>query len=308
MAVVFPGTNFKDNGAPYTVDNNVKLIQEQLNSLEFIPILYVDGKYGPLTSRNIKSFQTLHGLEVDGIVGEITWNKLFEQVIVPAKTVQDTITEKGNLPTKKIEKFIGKSKVGDSVLEHQQGLNAYLDLNKVSQASEKSTEFHSYIINLATNTWIPLPVVPESASEGVSAMWNDVQIPGRSANYRSYKGTSNRSLNFSIKLHMDLLKELSTENMDLTTICDYMKSLVYPEYSQNAILPPVCILKLTDYFKLRGTFDSVSVSYELPLRDIVYRGKSNQKMYSVATVSFQFTEVPIKAPSASQIANGKVFW
>ena len=307
MSVTFPGTNFEDKGSPYSVNDNVKLIQEQLNSLGYVPVLKVDGKYGPLTATNVRSFQTRVGIEVDGIVGKITWDKLFENVSVPTKTIQDTITEQGNLSLKS-EKFIGKSKVGGSVLEHQRGLNAYLDLNKVSQASEKATEFHSYIINLATNTWIPLPVVPESASEGVSAIWNETQIPGRSASYRSYKGTSNRSLNFSIKLHMDLLKELSTEDMDLTTICDYMKSLVYPEYSQNAILPPVCILKLTDYFKLRGTFDSISVSYELPLRDIVYRGKSNQKMYSVATVGIQFTEVPIKAPSASQIANGKVFW
>ena len=32
----------------------------------------IDGRYGPLTEQAVRSFQTAHGLEVDGIAGPLT--------------------------------------------------------------------------------------------------------------------------------------------------------------------------------------------------------------------------------------------
>ena len=55
--------------------NNVKILQNLLiNNLG--PILTVDGDFGPKTNEAVRSFQTLKGLTVDGIVGTQTINAL----------------------------------------------------------------------------------------------------------------------------------------------------------------------------------------------------------------------------------------
>lgn len=46
---------------------DVKLLQEDLH-------LYPDGIFGKLTEEAVKQFQTAHGLEADGVVGEKTWS------------------------------------------------------------------------------------------------------------------------------------------------------------------------------------------------------------------------------------------
>ena len=52
----------------------VKLLQELLSLRGYI--LKVDGIFGPATETYVRSFQKAHGLEADGIVGPLTWNKL----------------------------------------------------------------------------------------------------------------------------------------------------------------------------------------------------------------------------------------
>lgn len=215
-----------------------------------------------------------------------------------------------NTKTKQEYDYYKKYKFGNGNL----GENEYwshgsqfsgLSYNNINEALIDKTDFKSYIINLATNTWVPLPVLPESVSEAVSAQWTDTSIIGRSASYRSYQGTSNRTVNFNLKLHMDLLSDLSNSNLDLTAITDYLKALTYPEYSKSELRPPVVILKLADVIKLRGTCDSVNVTYELPLKTMMKYRHTGKLMYSQCTVSFQFTEVPVIAPTSSDIARGK---
>ncbi|HEX2297829.1 MAG TPA: peptidoglycan-binding protein [Pseudonocardiaceae bacterium] len=36
----------------------------------------VDGIFGPRTEAAVKTFQTQHGLQQDGVVGELTWSRL----------------------------------------------------------------------------------------------------------------------------------------------------------------------------------------------------------------------------------------
>jgi peptidoglycan hydrolase-like protein with peptidoglycan-binding domain len=59
----------KGSTGPY-----VKLVQELLSLRGYI--LKVDGIFGPATETYVRSFQKAHGLEADGIVGPMTWNKL----------------------------------------------------------------------------------------------------------------------------------------------------------------------------------------------------------------------------------------
>lgn len=76
----YPGTPIRqgDRG------DNVRRIQTALNTLAdvyaSIPVVGADGIFGNATYLSVTAFQRLFGLEADGIVGQETWNALFEAV------------------------------------------------------------------------------------------------------------------------------------------------------------------------------------------------------------------------------------
>lgn len=74
----FPGTILR-NGS---TGNDVRLIQERLNFISIyyknIPVVVMDGVYGPLTQRSVLAFQKMLGLGTDGLVGLQTWNKIMQ--------------------------------------------------------------------------------------------------------------------------------------------------------------------------------------------------------------------------------------
>ena len=53
----------------------VRTLQQALTNKGYS--LSADGVFGPLTQSAVKSFQSSQGITVDGIVGPVTWGKLF---------------------------------------------------------------------------------------------------------------------------------------------------------------------------------------------------------------------------------------
>lgn len=58
-------------GGQYNTFNSVKLLQRKLGVSQ-------SGTFGTATQVAVKNFQSYNGLKVDGIVGKITWTKLFD--------------------------------------------------------------------------------------------------------------------------------------------------------------------------------------------------------------------------------------
>jgi len=54
------------------VDEDTHWLQEALNDLGARPLLRVDGRYGPATTKAVKWFQSIAELKVDGIAGDVT--------------------------------------------------------------------------------------------------------------------------------------------------------------------------------------------------------------------------------------------
>ena len=77
--VLYPGTPLRYNDTSYYV----AVMQDYLNTIApehpTIEPSVVDEWYGPLTRSAVLEFQRLYGLELDGIVGKETWNKLVEE-------------------------------------------------------------------------------------------------------------------------------------------------------------------------------------------------------------------------------------
>lgn len=65
-----------------SMGENVVKIQEQLNRISdnypLIPKISVDGMFGEQTQNAVRVFQSVFGLNQDGIVGPLTWYKIQE--------------------------------------------------------------------------------------------------------------------------------------------------------------------------------------------------------------------------------------
>ena len=64
-----------------SIGQDVALLQTTLNSRPptALPLLLVDGSFGPVTLQRVEEFQSNNGLFVDGVVGSITWGKLLSE-------------------------------------------------------------------------------------------------------------------------------------------------------------------------------------------------------------------------------------
>lgn len=76
----YPGVAFKQGDRGETI----KLIQKKLNELGFNAGTE-DGVFGFNTKQATIEFQRSKGLTKDGIIGRITWNALFSEVVAPIK-------------------------------------------------------------------------------------------------------------------------------------------------------------------------------------------------------------------------------
>lgn len=74
----YPGRTFQQGSS----GEEVLRIQRALNTISTqypgIPMLVEDGVFGSATTTAVRAFQRQFSLTVDGIVGELTWNKIFE--------------------------------------------------------------------------------------------------------------------------------------------------------------------------------------------------------------------------------------
>ena len=76
-SATYPGTPLRTGSS----GENVRRVQNWLNGVgsyyTSIPRLTVDGRFGSATQSAVIAFQQLFGLSADGVVGPLTWNKLY---------------------------------------------------------------------------------------------------------------------------------------------------------------------------------------------------------------------------------------
>lgn len=146
-----------------------------------------------------------------------------------------------------------------------------------------------YIVNLRTGTVLDFFIIPEGPiSETLGVTWGSQQIPGSSRVYYGYDNTGPRTVSFSIRLHDDYCK------LGIKQTVQNIKALAYPEYD-GYVYPPECYVRVGNFLRFRGLCDSVTLSWERPLRD-------NQ--YLVADISLSFNVVHPIAYSSEEVEGG----
>lgn len=150
---------------------------------------------------------------------------------------------------------------------------------------------------------LPLPTLPVSVSESIAANTNEQAIVARSAPIISYVNTGARVVSFTIPLADDYMPlNEKGERYTLHTYIDALKSLEYPAYNKNEVVAPQVVVQVAN-IKLKGICTSVSINWNGPLSDAVYKGSSTGT-YTRADVALQFKEVSNVVKGSIDIKGG----
>lgn len=149
-----------------------------------------------------------------------------------------------------------------------------------------------------------IPLYPNNVQDQMTIQMPNQSILGRSAPIFTYSSSGPRTVNFSMTVHRDMLRQVNLTNGTITsddyidTLIKLMQACTVPEYSdpQKLINPPVVTLRIVDEIYIKGVIQGqVGIRYKAPVLNTVFG-----KKYSQVEVGFNIAE--FDPFSASQIA------
>ena len=115
--------------------------------------------------------------------------------------------------------------------------------------------FENYIYMYHTNTFIVLPIYPETLSESLGVTFASTTPLTRTAPIYSYSNSGPRSISFQFKLHRDLMKQVnygvSNTIVDLgddyvDTLIKQIQAISLPAYNaaSSVVSPPIIAIRI----------------------------------------------------------------
>lgn len=157
------------------------------------------------------------------------------------------------------------------------------------------------------NTLIYMPCWPESVQDGASAEYDQPTVLGRSAPYVIYTRTGERSIDFTFKLHREMLDTpvaMLTEDIiknpnsvasranEIDTIVRLIESAVYPNYD-GTVAAVRTQVKIGNTLYISGVMTSQSVNWYGPI--------GTDHKYKQCDINFSVLEVTDNPKSHEQI-------
>lgn len=160
---------------------------------------------------------------------------------------------------------------------------------------EKYNLIENYIYLYHVQKYILLPVFPETMSDTLGVNFNKSTPMSRSAPIYSYSDSGPRSMQISLRLHRDMMREMNynVSNYPVPINEDYVdviireiQAIALPEYNSASKLvdPPQVAVRFGQDVFIKGIVaGNVTVTYNLPILD---NGK-----YAVVDISFTVEEI-----------------
>ena len=156
----------------------------------------------------------------------------------------------------------------------------------------------NYIYMHHLNTYIILPLYPQSVRDSQQANFAPSTPLMRSAPIQSFQGSSARSITFEFQLHREYMSQLNYKksNAKLDIGDDYVDTLIkdiqacaLPKYdsSEKMVDPPIVSVRLGDDIFIKGVVKGPpTVLYQLPIINIDGKDK-----YALVSISFSVDEI-----------------
>lgn len=152
---------------------------------------------------------------------------------------------------------------------------------------------------ILTNLTFPAPqsisfygIMPEEFTETHSTIFEQIDIKSRSNPLASYAGSTSRTVDISVDIHEDYLAEFNGGRADIRDFVAAVRSITYPQYQGTIVIPPRVLIRIGNFFKLKGYCNSCSVTWKKPIR--------NGRFIS-ATLSFSLSEALEQSYTAAEV-------
>lgn len=163
----------------------------------------------------------------------------------------------------------------------------------------------NYIYLYHTDTWVYLPMYPDSIQDSMKVSFQETNALSRTAPVLSYNNSGPRTVQFNLQLHRDMFNDANMNYSNLRvkigddyvdTMIKQLQAIALPKYqaTSKSVVPPMVAVRFGDEIFVKGVVNSqISVTYKKP---ILSNGK-----YACVDVAFTVTEVdPYDADSVSQ--------
>ena len=173
----------------------------------------------------------------------------------------------------------------------------------------------NYIYMYHTETFIILPIYPESVTDSNQANFAQNSPIARSAPIYSYMNSGPRSVGFNINLHRDLMSQVNygVSNVDVEMGDDYVDTLVkqiqacaLPNYDSAAKMvdPPMVAIRIGDDVFIKGVIlGGPQIVYSGALITDVNNPNGNPR-YSQVSISINVAEIdPYSADTVMQMGS-----
>jgi len=162
----------------------------------------------------------------------------------------------------------------------------------------------NYIYFYHLKKFCVIPTYPDSITDSIRADFSTTQALSRTAPVFTYTSSGPRSVNFTLKLHRDLMNDVNKDTSNIRgdnlvvpfweedyidILIKYLQSIALPRYQiydmgSRGIIPPMIAVRFGDQVFIKGVVNSdIQVTYEKP---IMVGNK-----YAQATITFNVTEV-----------------
>ena len=171
----------------------------------------------------------------------------------------------------------------------------------------------NYIYLHHTDTFIILPVFPESVTDSNQANFAQAAPLARSAPIYSYSGSGPRSVNFTLNLHRDLMQQVNYNRSNVKvklgddyvdTIIKQLQACVIPSYRavSKMVDPPMVSVRIGDDIFIKGVVTgSIQTTMSGPLIVDVNNRDGNPR-YAQVSIGLSISEIdPYSAETVMQM-------
>ncbi len=94
----YPGSSLSVGSSGNSVSQAQFWLDEIAEFVPSLPSITVDGQFGAQTKAAVEAFQAYYGLEVDGVIGQITWDAIYKEYTSGVLDTEPGITSPGEYP------------------------------------------------------------------------------------------------------------------------------------------------------------------------------------------------------------------